>query len=107
MRLFLLITLYLVTSNAFASGGDVILNLWLQALFFVAVLISLIKLKQRFQYRLIIFFAYFLGHLVAYFFVGNLPYSANRLTVDIVSIIIPLVFWIVSYVLIKKYCKPN
>jgi hypothetical protein len=107
MRSFLLITLYFVSSNAFASGGDVLLNLWLQALLLVAVLISLIALKQRFLRRLVIFSAYCLGHLIAFLLVGNLPYSANRLTVDIVSIIMPLVFWIFSYVLIKKYCKPN
>lgn len=94
-------------AQAFASGGEVLTLLWLEFALLVAVAVSLIFSKMPFRYRMVIFFAYCLGQAVAFGIVGGLPYVENRLVVDLVSVSVPLTFWLAALVISKRSCKPN
>jgi hypothetical protein len=94
-------------AQAFASGGEVLSLLWLEFALFVAVVVSLIFSRLPFHYRIVIFSAYCLGHAVAFGLVGGLPYVANRLVVNLVSVLVPLTLWLAALVISKRSCKPN
>lgn len=96
-----------VPTPAFASGGEVFTLLWLELALLLAVVASILFSRLPFRYRLGVFVAYCLDQALALSLVGDLPYLANQLLVNTVSILVPLGSWLAALVISKRHCKPT
>jgi hypothetical protein len=94
MRFIPLTIALLYPAVSLASGGDVLLLLWLEAVLFVAVVLSVVVSGLPWATRVLLFAAYLAAVLTPLFAIQNMPYTANRLFINIVCIGTPgLIFF--------------
>jgi hypothetical protein len=73
-----------------ASGGDVLLLLWLEAALFLAVVLSVVVIKLPWTMRVILFALYVVAVLVPWYATENMPYAANSVLINFVCIGAPI-----------------
>jgi hypothetical protein len=90
---------------AWASGSEVLSLLWLGALVFAVVLISLYLAKFQAKQKLIVFGVYLVAALVAFLSTSGIPYLKNMYLINTINTVLPLTAWLVIYVYYSKKQK--
>jgi len=100
-------SLVLFPSLAIASGGDILLLMWLEAGLFIFVLVFIFFINLKFKCKILIFVSYFMSTFIALFLTSGMPYSQNIILVNSISITIPLLglFATWKWCIDKKYNK--
>ena len=95
--------LILFPAFAMASGGDVLLLMWLEAGLFIIVLVFIFFINLKFKCKILIFVSYLISTYIALFLTSGIPYSQNIILVNSISIIVPLLGIFMTW----KWCIHN
>lgn len=84
------------TTQAQASGGDVLGLLWFEAALFALVLASLFITKISLKNKIVIFGVYLVATACSFVAMAGIPYSKNIILINTVSTVIPILAWSAS-----------
>lgn len=79
-----------IPSVAYASGGDILILMWMELGLFIAILIFTFVSKLALRYRAIVFSIYVISVIVATLSTSSLPYLDNIVLIGSISILLPV-----------------
>ena len=97
----------LLPLTTFASGGDVLEWIWIQFLVMIAFVTTLVFAKINWTGKAIMIFVFIMTVYLVMVLMDNVPYSKNRMMINIISIIAPFVTTFASYWTMKSRFKMN
>jgi hypothetical protein len=96
---------FLYPATSLASGGEVLGTLWLEAILFVAVLVSVARSGLTWVARLSVFVAYLIAVVLSWVAASDMPYEANRLLINAVCVGLPAAVWAGGFLLAARFGK--
>jgi hypothetical protein len=88
-----------------ASGGDILLLLWLEAALLAAVVLSLAFSRLPWVPRLLLFALYMAAFAVPLYATKNMPYTANQVLINFVCIGAPTLVFFGGLILAMRWRK--
>lgn len=92
----------LLPLTALASGGDVLDWMWIEFFVLVAFLTTLVFAKVNWTGKGLMILIFLVTEYVTIRLTDDLPYSKNKLIINVISIIAPAVTTILSYWTMKS-----
>lgn len=89
--------------STYASGQNALTLIGLELI----LIIILLKLKINLKGKGILIFIFLLTHLVIYKLIEKLPYTENQILINSITIGIPILSVLISYLIIKKNKRIN
>jgi hypothetical protein len=89
----------------FASGGDVLDWMWIEFFVVIAFVTTLVFAKINWTGKGIMIFIFIVTEYLTMKLTDDLPYSRNKLMINVISIIAPTLTTIVSYRILKSRFK--
>jgi hypothetical protein len=105
MRLSPLTVAFLYPATSLASGGEILVTLWLEAILFVAVLVSVTRSGLTWVARLSVFGAYLIAVTLSWVATSDMPYEANHLLINAVCVGLPAIVWAGGFFLAARFGK--
>jgi prolipoprotein diacylglyceryltransferase len=94
--------------SSYASGQSVLTLIGLELVLIIIFIILLLTLKINLKGKGILIFIFLLTHLAIYKFIEELPYTENQILINSITIGIPVLSILISYLIIrKKYEKKS
>jgi hypothetical protein len=93
---YLLILMALAPLAAFASGGDVLAWLWIELFVIVGFVTTVVFVEVNWIGKALIIFIFIVTEFFTIMLTNNLPYYKNRVMINLISLIAPIVTTIVS-----------
>jgi hypothetical protein len=90
-----------VAPSAWASGGDLLSLVWLEAGLFALVLSSVLLLKLSAARALGVFSAYIAGALLGLYLTSDWPYQENLVAINTICVGLPLASWALAVVFLR------
>ena len=91
--------------SGYASGQNVLTLIGLELFLIIVFIIILLTLKINLKGKGIILFVFILSHLIIYKLTEKLPYTENQLLINSLTIGIPILSVLISYLIIRKKYK--
>jgi hypothetical protein len=102
---YLLILGTLFPLTTFASGGDVLDWMWIEFFVVIAFVTTLVFVKINWTGKGLMILIFIVTEYLIIKLTDDLPYTRNKLTINIISIIAPTLTTIVSYWILKSRFK--
>lgn len=91
--------------KTYASGGDILEWIYIQFFIMIAFVITLVFTKLNWTGKGIMIFVFIVTVYLTMELMDKVPYSENRLTINLVTIIAPIVTTFASYWTMKSKFK--
>lgn len=99
---YLLILATSLPLTTFASGGDVLDWMWIEFFVVIAFVTTLVFAKINWTGKGLMIFIFIVTEYLTMRLTDDLPYSKNKLMINLISIIAPTLTTIVSYWTLKS-----
>jgi hypothetical protein len=96
-------TLFPLTT--FASGGDVLEWVWIEFFVLVAFVLTIVLVKLNWTGKGLMIFIFIVTEYLTIKLTDNLPYTKNKMMINVISIIAPMLTTIVSYGTLRSKFK--
>jgi|TARA_B110000908_G_C9800633_1_gene248448 hypothetical protein len=94
--------------SSYASGQNVLTLIGMELFLIIIFIIILLTLKINLKGKGILVFVFILSHLIIYKLTEKLPYTENQILINSLTIGIPILSVLISYLIIrKKYERIN
>ncbi len=97
-----LLSLIFFPSLLMASGGDVLMLMWLEIGLFIAMMLFLAFVERSVKGKLTIILFYIISVGLTLWITSNLPYIKNMLMINTICIGVPMIFLIFGMILTRK-----
>src|SRR5690349_15376232 len=87
----------LFPTTTFASGGDVLEWLWIEFFVLVAFVLTIALIKLNWTGKGLMIFIFIMTEYLTMKLTDDLPYTKNKVMINVISIIAPILTTIVSY----------
>jgi hypothetical protein len=91
--------------TTFASGGDVLGWMWIEFFVVIAFVTTLVFVKINWTGKGLMIFIFIVTEYLTMKLTDDLPYSKNKLMINVISIVAPFLTTIVSYWTLKSRLK--
>ena len=95
--------LLFVPIQALASGNDIFEWFFIELVVALVFVLSLIFLKLTLTGKILLTGIFVATEIALEALIGNTPYSDNKLTINAISLIVPLGIIYLSYIILKKW----
>ena len=101
------ILLFISPGITYASGNNFLSLMWLEALLFIVVIVSLVMVKLPTAQRFLVFTLYAVSVVAILVATKDIPYSKNIYLINSVSTLIPALIWAGSLAYLWQRKKHN
>jgi hypothetical protein len=105
LKKYLLTLAILLPLTTFASGGDVLEWLWIEFFVLAAFVLTLVLVKLNWTGKGLMIFIFIVTEYLTMALTDNLSYTKNKVMINIISIVAPMLMIIVSYWTLKSKFK--
>jgi len=88
-----------------ASGGDVIEWMWIEFFVLIAFVTTLVFAKINWTGKVLMIFIFIVTEYLTIKLTDDLPYSNNRMMINVISVIAPTLTTIIAYWTLKSRFK--
>jgi hypothetical protein len=103
----IILLMLLLSTTAYAHGEEVLISVAIPFALITVLIILISILKISLKGKIILITIYLLTEVLSFLLIKDIPYRENKIVINLVLNLTPIVFTLSGYLLLKKRLKNN